>query len=96
MRFKDIKFLITRALKGMVPRSSSDRAQTSVELPWGGDKLRFDSLGDFEFALNARTGLAFRYSPRILTGARCSLICWNCRRAAIVMCVPRSINISNI
>ena len=57
MRFKDIKFLITRALKGMVPRSSSDRAQTSVELPWGGDKLRFDSLGDFEFALNARTGV---------------------------------------
>lgn len=57
MRFKDIKITVTRILARLAPALFGASKQQRVEFPWGADKLRFEHLADFDFALSARTGV---------------------------------------
>lgn len=57
MRFKDIKVTVTGTLARLAPALLVARKQPRFEFPWGADKLRFEHLADFDFALSARTGV---------------------------------------
>lgn len=57
MRFKDIKATAIMILAQLAPAMVSARGQQRIEFPWGADKLRFEHIADFDFALSARTGV---------------------------------------
>lgn len=57
MRFKALKHYAIQAFRRLLPGVVAIGAESRVELSWGQDKLLFENLSDFEFALGARTGV---------------------------------------